>query len=402
MTAIVTCGETRQSLAAVRALGRAQIPVAVSASKRPSLAMWSRFASSTFLTEDPYASAQVFATQIAEELVARYATCVLIGCDDAYWAVSRFREVLPIAARRILPPHYSVVRALDHEALHYFAESLGISCAPLVRLPEQAPASEVLALIKGLSFPMLLRPIIPWLEREDDTRRINQRVVVHNKEELLSKLDEPPAQSFLVNAYATKRSFSYFGVADRGEVIVEGFQERLNEAEPFSEISTLSQTVTPIVSIRRSSQLLLDALQWQGPFKVEFMRDHRGHYHLIALIGRMWGSLQLAIRANVNIPLICYRMAQGTLTKSILHNAEPHVRLRWLVGDVLAKVNNPMHTMFSAKNWRPKHLWDHFMNREKVASHFDVIDTDDPMPFLFELQNQAWKKAFIEKLRSIS
>ncbi len=404
MTAIITCGETRQSLSAVRALGRAQIPVAVGATKRPSLAMWSRFATSTFLTEDPSSNAPLFASQLAEELEARYACCALVGTDEAFWALSRFREHLPLTARRILPPHYSVVRALDHEALHHFAESLGILCAPLVRVPDHATVGEVLSLISGLSFPLLLRPIIPWLEREDGTRRVNNRVVVHSKEQLLALLDARStsgSNGFLVSAYAMKRALSYFGVADRGQVLVEGFQERLNEVEPYNEVATLAVTINPVASIRRSAQQLLEALQWQGPFKLEFTRNHKGQHRLISLIGRMWGSMQLSIHAKVNVPLICYRMAQGTITKSILHNAMPHVRLRWLVGDVMAKIAHPWQTIFSARSvaqsFMPRNLWHRVMNQEKVRTYYDVLDTDDPMPFLFELQERTWKKALMER-----
>lgn len=404
MTAIITCGETRQSLSAVRALGRAQIPVAVGAVKRPTLAMWSRFATSTFLTEDPTVNAQSFANQIAEELQARYASCALVGTDDALWALSRFRELLPIAARRILPPHYSVVRSLDHEALHYFAESLGIACAPLIRVPDHSSVGEVLALIKGLAFPLLIRPIVPWLEREDGTRRLNNRIVVHSKEHLFKLIEERSSASngFLVSAYTTERALSYFGVADRGQVLVEGFQERLNEGEPYNEVATLAVTIHPVPSIRKSSQDLLAALQWQGPFKLEYIKDSRGNYRLISLIGRLWGSLQLAVRANVNIPLICYRMAQGTITKDLLHNAQPNIRLRWLVGDVSAKLSNPKLVLTNMKDWglqfRPRSIIRAMLGHEKVTTFFDVLDVDDPMPFIFELQNKAWKKALIERL----
>ncbi len=344
MTAIITCGETRQSLAAVRALGRAQIPVAVGATRRPNLAMWSRFATSTFLTEDACKNAQLFANQIAEELQARYASCALVGTDDALWALSRFREVLPMTARRILPPHYSVVRSLDHEALHHFASSLGILCAPLIRVPDGASMSEVISLVEGLKYPLLVRPIIPWLEREDGTRRMNTKVVVHSEDQLLALHDDRSRESngFLVSAYTSRRALSYFGVADRGQVLVEGFQERLAEVAPYNEVATVAATINPVGSIRKASRELLSALQWQGPFKVEYIKDHKGNYRLVSLIGRLWGSLTLAIKANVNIPLICYRMAQGTLTEAMLKNAQPNIKLRWLVGDVSAKILSPL------------------------------------------------------------
>jgi predicted ATP-grasp superfamily ATP-dependent carboligase len=401
MTAIVTCGETKQSLSATRALGRAHIPVAVGAKMRPNLSMWSRYASSTFLLEDASVNAHAFAQSLADEMRARYATCALISSDDALWALSRFRELLPIAARRLLPPHYSVVRSLDHEALHHFAKSLSISCADLIRVPEHASVGEVLALVKPLTFPLLLRPIIPWIEREDGTRRLNHRVVVRSQEHLLELLKGDLLQNgFLVSAYTTMRAISYFGVADKGRVLAEGFQERLNELEPYNEVATLAITINPIPSVRNNAQKLLDALRWQGPFKVEFIKDKHGGYRLISLIGRLWGSLELSMKAGINIPLICYRLAEGTITKDILTNAHPNVRMRWLMGDAAAKITNPKQVLANIKHWAghfEPSMWRSLLGRRTIINYYDVFDLDDPMPFLFELQNKTWKRAFGDK-----
>lgn len=399
MTAIITCGETRQSLSAVRCLGRSGIPAAVSAVQRPALAMWSRFASSTFLTHDPSHNAQAFAVQMAEELRGRYAMCALVGTDDALWALSRFRELLPISARRLLPPHYSVVRSLDHEALHHFAHSLGIPCAPLVRVSEHSSADDIFKALSGLSFPQLFRPIVPWNEREDGSRRKNLRFVVNSKthlKEMLKKNPELFENGFLASAYQSMRALSYFGVCERGEVLVEGFQERLSELEPYNEVATLAVTIDAIPSIRKYAALLLGASQWQGPFKVEFIKDQRGNYRLVSLIGRLWGSLQLSVAAGLNIPLISYRLAEGTLTKDLLKNARPHMRMRWLMGDAMAKI------------WRLGHLvpalWQLGSNlspvryfkgsKQKITSCYDVLDMEDPMPFLYEIQHKTWRRAF--------
>lgn len=403
MTAIITCGETRQSLTAVRALGRAGIPVAVGAKKRPSLAMWSFYATSTFLTEDEDASASKFAEQLGEELKARYATCALVSTDNALWALSRFREMLPIGARRILPPHYSVVRALDHEALHDFAKSLDIPCVKLIRIAENASKEEILERLKLLHFPMLLRPIIPWIEREDGTRRMEGRVVIRNQDHLITLLHSRPQlkNGFLMSAYTTARALSYFGVAEKGRVLVEGFQERLSELEPYNEVATLAMTIEPVPSIRLHAQNLLNALQWQGPFKVEFIKDKNGFYRLISLIGRLWGSLQLAVKAEVNIPLICYRLAEGTITKDLLKNARPNVRMRWLMGDAAAKISHPSQVVTNVKsfigNFSLKESLRSYMGKGRVTTFYDVFDLDDPMPFIFEVQNKTWRRAFGEK-----
>ena len=401
MTAIITCGETRQSLSAVRSLGRAGIPTAVCASRRPALAMWSRFANSTFLVPDPSHNAYSYAEQLAEELRGRYAMCALVGTDDALWALSRFRELLPISARRLLPPHYSVVRALDHEALHNFARSIGVPCAPLVRISPSSNEQEFLEEINGLTFPQLIRPIIPWSEREDGSRRKNARIVVYSRrhlKDLIKKKKELFLNGFLASAYQSMRALSYFGVCDRGEVLVEGFQERLNELEPYNEVGTLSITIDPIASLRKYSQELLAASQWQGPFKVEFIKDQRGNYRLISLIGRLWGSLQLSVAAGCNIPLISYRLAEGTLTKDLLKNARPNVRMRWLIGDAMAKVLKLGKLGYGlwhlSKDFSFSSYLSWFSPKNKITTCYDVLDLEDPMPFLFELQHKTWRRAF--------
>ncbi len=402
MTAIITAGETRQSLAAVRALGRAHVPVAVCAKKRPALAMWSRYATSTFLAEDEdqFSHEICWSKSVKNFGRATEHARVPASTDNAWWALSRYRELLPIAARKILPPHYSVVRSLDHEALHHFAKSLNIPCAELVRVPEDASLSEVDRLLKELSFPLLLRPIIPWVEREEGIRHVEGRLVVQSKAHLQSLLGTRPGlkNGFLVSAYNSMRAISFFGVAEKGQVLVEGFQERLNEAEPYNEVATLAVTMSPVPAIRNHAQNLLNALSWQGPFKVEFIKDQRGNYRLISLIGRLWGSLSLAIKADVNIPLICYRLAEGTLTSDLLKNARSNVRLRWLLGDAEALLMHPYRIAANIKGFvRKLNMSSFFKSRsgkEKIQTYYDVFDMDDPMPFIYELQNKTWKKAF--------
>lgn len=390
MTAIITSAETRQSLCAVRALGRAKVPVAVCAKKRPALAMWSRFASSTFLTEDEK-DPKSFVEDLVDELRARYASVILTSRDSTWWALSHFRDLLPQSAQRILPPHYSVVRSLNHEALYHFAESLGIACVKLLPIgPDAIEAKNF-----PFSYPVRIRPRIA-LNEGDDLAPHNPRLVASSLPALLSLIDSHAwlKNGFLVSDYEAVRAISYFGVAEKGQVLVEGFQERLNEAAPLNEVSTLTETIEPIVAIKRSAVKLLSALQWQGPFKVDFIKDSGKSYRLVSLIGRLWGSLELSVKAGVNIPLITYQQSLGEISESLLQNARPRVRLRWLLGDVMSKVAHPRHMLMQAKesvqNFSPKSL---FNWNKRVTEYYDVLDLDDPMPFLFEIQNKTWKRA---------
>ena len=128
MTVLVTCGHTRAGLAAVRALGRANVAVAVAAPMRPALALWSRYATATLLLPDAEQEARRFAAAVADEVSGRAALCALACTDSAVWALSRWRDALPPSARAALPPHEAVVFALDRQALHDRAISLGLPC----------------------------------------------------------------------------------------------------------------------------------------------------------------------------------------------------------------------------------------------------------------------------------
>jgi predicted ATP-grasp superfamily ATP-dependent carboligase len=303
-----------------------------------------------------------------------------------------------------LPPHISVVRALDHEALHHFAESARVPCAPLLRIPEFSSHDQVINLLQDLPYPMLFRPIIPWVEREDGSRGINRRFVVKSKrhmQEIMKRKPEFIDKGMLVSAYQSLRALSYFGVCDKGHVLVEGTQERLNEQEPYNEVATLAVTIDPVPSVRKYAQDLLQALQWQGPFKVEFIKDQRGYYRLISVIGRLWGSMQLAVSAGCNIPLICYRLAEGTITPDLLKNAKANVRMRWLLGDAQAKIFNAGQIFSDVWNLGTKFSWPalskNLAKKNRIKNYYDVFDLEDPMPFLFELQHRTWHRAFSEK-----
>ena len=177
VTTIITCGHTRAGLAATRALGRRGNAVAVGAPVRPCLAMWSRYASTTFLVPDAALAARSFVERIADEAAGRHAAMVLAGTDAALWALSRWRETLPAGAQRVLPPHAAVARALDREALHDRARAAGVRGLDSVRVngPEDLDAA-CAALGKRGDMPILVRSRVPWVEREDGGRNVFETV----------------------------------------------------------------------------------------------------------------------------------------------------------------------------------------------------------------------------------
>ncbi len=398
MTAIVTCGHTRSGLAAVRALGRARAAVAVAAPVRPALAMWSRYASATLLVPDAATDARLFATTISEQAQGRGSALVLPCTDSALWALSRWRDDLPASTLKTLPPHDGVARALDHSALHDRARTLGIACIDAVRVDVNdavEPALRKIARMGGVK--VIVRPLVAWVEREDGTRRVAESVPVgelaalrrllHEREDLVSGgcLLEPRPQG---------QWLGYGAVCNHGQVLAEVFQERLRERGDLSGVSTFARTIEPDPEVRKNARAILDALSWQGPALVEMLRTRDGTLLLVNLTGRVWGSVQLAINAGINVPSLMLDLAKDAPLPSVVRTAQAGHSWRWVVGDIevmAGRARKLFAGFVGPKDLRDRlrSLADVFNVADLLHARPDVFDARDPMPFILEVEQRA-------------
>jgi len=397
MTALVVSGHTRAALAAVRSLGRAGIAVAVAAPVRPALAMWSRYATATLLVPDATRSARGFADAVAEEVVGRRCCVVLAATDAELWALSRWREQLPKSTWRVLPPHDAVARCLDRATLHDLATSLGVPCLETFRVDSQASIEPAIRRAQRMGMPAVIRPLVSWEEREDGTRREAERIGVRDVAELrrtLYEREDLVEAGCLIEPRPEGRSLSYCAVCDGGVPVVELFGERIREQTLTSGVSTLSRTIEPHTAARELSRRLLRALSWQGPAVVELLELPDGSLKLVTIIARMWGSVQLAIDAGIDVPLLCYRIAEGSPLPPVPHVARPGVTLRWVVGDMQQVIGRLTRGRGAAGQGfgllpRVKALAAFASPRGALRTHGDVFDVEDPMPFVFEVQAAA-------------
>ncbi len=393
VTALITSGHTRAGLAAARSLGRSGIAVAVGAPMRPALAMWSRYATATLLLPDANKSAHAFADAVAEEAAGRRAVLVLAATDEEIWALSRWRDQLPETARRVLPPHDAVARTLDRATLHDVARSLGIPCLETLRVNEQRAVEPTLRLAAKMGLPALVRPLLPWEEREDGTRRETERIRVGTIAELrrlLYEREDLVEGGCLIEPRPRGRYLSYCTVCDGGVPVVELYRERLRERMLLSGVSTLSRTIPERPALRDMARRLLRALSWQGPAMAEFLQLPTGEVKLVSVVARLWGSVQLALDAGVDVPLICYRIADGSPLPPMPRVARPGVTLRWTVGDVQRLLGTVVGLGDGVPRGglatRARALADFADPRSMLGVHADVFDRSDPMPFVFEVQ----------------
>jgi hypothetical protein len=319
--------------------------------------MLSRYATSTFLAPDPASSGEQFVDSIASELGARYASCALVSTDAALWALSRWRGKLPDAAVRILPPHASVARVLDSSRLSDLARSVDVSCIDTLRFE---PGDSLVGLedaVNKLGMPIWVRPLMPWIEREDGSRRVVENRVVWHMSELIALLSHPGKlfdKGCIIEHRPKGRYVSFAAVCDKGVPIAQMCQERF---------ATLVRTIAIEPEMQRMAHRLLGALCWQGPAKVEMIQLESGAFRVVRVIGHLWGSMQLAIDAGVDVPLLCYRLTQGAWRPKSTILARPGIEMHWMLGDVK-----------------------------------DMFQWKDPVPFLYELQQVARSKLKLHRV----
>jgi predicted ATP-grasp superfamily ATP-dependent carboligase len=122
---------------------------------------------------------------------------------------------------------------------------------------------------------------------------------------------------------------------------------------------------------------------------IEFKWDDEGNRpKLIEVNGRFWGSLNLAIRAGVDFPLLLYRLALGDEVEG---PAEYRIGLksRWELGDLdhlLIRLKRaPDHPSLSGTRVRKRDALGAFLaDFFRPSVTHEIFNFRDTGPFLFE------------------
>ena len=153
---LITDGEQRSVVAAVRGLAAAGYAVTVTASSSPAAAQWSRDCARRL--HAPAANADggdALAAVLRAELERDRYAAVIPGSDAALRALSRHRAELEPLARLGLPAEGAIERALDKLDLLELAERHGLD-APASRVC--ASPAELAECAAAVGYPLMLKP----------------------------------------------------------------------------------------------------------------------------------------------------------------------------------------------------------------------------------------------------
>jgi predicted ATP-grasp superfamily ATP-dependent carboligase len=324
---LVTDGETRAGVAAVRGLAEAGFTV-ISAAPRGQIAPahWSRAVAERVRVTDPLADESGFVSSLGTALRERAVDALLPGADASLLAISRGRAALEPFARIGLPPAGDVWRALNKVQLTAAAARHDLPPPTTVICHSDA---EALAAADELGYPVLVKPLCSVIEQGPSRQRSGSELATGPVE--LEAVFGAFGGAGLVQRHIRGALVSFGGVFAGGEMLGEAVSRYHRTWHPGVGNACYSWTVDGPPALRGRVSSLLAELGWEGLFELELI-EAAGEWHAIDLNPRPYGSMALAIGAGANLPAIWCRHLLGETVAPV--RAAAGARYRWIDADL--------------------------------------------------------------------
>lgn len=286
-------GQSRASLAAVRALAAAGYSPAATVCGPFSLAGASRHCRRRIPV--PPSHQPGYETAVRGELASRSYVAVLPSSDAACLA-------LQPGARPLI----------DKLALAERARACDLAFPPTVVIPSWEALLDRGA---DLEFPLVVKESL----RRSPALRIESPAALERADRRTGPL--------LVQPYLTDGVHAIAGVVWDGRLLAAAHQRYLRIWPPDCGMSSAAETVDPDLPLEGRLLALLDG--HRGIFQAQFA----GPY-LLDVNPRVYGSLPLAVSAGVNLPGIHCDLVRGAAEPGAPVRARSGVFYRWIEGDV--------------------------------------------------------------------
>jgi predicted ATP-grasp superfamily ATP-dependent carboligase len=383
---VVTDGDTRTALAAVRTLGRAGYQVCVVANKSRSLAGESRYAIHHGTVVSPYDDPASFKSALLGHVQGWRANLVLPATDITTDLLLDGTTTHLGAAVVIGPPRHAY-DALSHKV--HLLERARLIGIPIPRTSVADCASDLEPAGRDVGYPCVVKPHRSVVR---DGGRLRQVSVRHaSAPDALARIaSEYPAGAYplLVQERIAGHGEGAFFLMASGRILAAFAHRRIREYPVSGGASTYRESVTVPADLRRWGEELLRSAGWSGAAMVEFRRcTTSGIAYLMEVNARLWGSLQLAIDAGVDFPTMLVKLALGDNVEPIT-GYRTGVRSRWFWGDVDHLIDrlrySPTELDLSTLPPSRLRLLLSFAAMAPGRDRFEVLDLSDPKPFVLE------------------
>ena len=389
VSVFVTDGEQRATLALVRALGRVGLGVTVGSKSAHSLAGSSRYCSGRMHYPSPSEQGEVFQASLLKEMQRGENKVLFPITDITIILVAQMREALEPFVRVPIATEKQIRQVQDKRQVLLAAQKIGIGFPETFMLHDD---EDLEAVAGRLRYPVVLKPRLSWLWRNGEWVSGGVQYA-HDAEDFKKKYIE--SHSLIPRPLVQERidgeGRGIFLLLWNGELKAAFCHRRLREKPPWGGVSVYRESMPLDREMVDRAYKLLEAFGWQGPVMVEFKVDNRdGELKLMEVNGRFWGSLQLALDAGMNFPLLYYRLAIGEDTPSQF-DYKAGVRSRWLLGDLdqlLIRWTHPGgQNGFSPDKTSKLRASLDFLKFYEPNLHYEILRFEDPAPGWYECKS---------------
>lgn len=383
---LVTDGDQRAALAAVRSLGRAGHVVAVAARGVRSLAGASRHAAARYAFRDPLTDPAGAREDLVLACRGHQADFLLPFSEPTIYALHA--DPGRLGATRLLAAEPEPFRRItDKDLVLSLASRHGIAAPAQLRVdtPGAVPPDALPA------FPVVVKPSRSVAGGPGRWVKLGVKYAA-TADELAARLAFYPAEAYpvLVQQRVVGPGIGIFLLLWQGETKAVFAHRRIREKPVAGGVSTCRESIAADPDLVARTRALLDEFAWDGPAMVEYKVDAAtGTPYLMEINGRFWGSLQLAIDAGVDFPALYLGLAEGRAVPPVT-SYRTGVRCRWELGELdhlwarLRRSPQELGLLPGAPGrWRT--LADVLSWRR--GDRAEVLRRDDPAPFLHEVRH---------------
>ena len=326
-TVVITDIEQRAALAATRALGRAGWDVVGVGAVPHAPARRSAYLTRFVRVPAPLSNPAGFAAALAEVAIAYPDACVLPVAEASHLAIYAHAPHLP---QLLAPSAPGFQRAADKGLVMEVAAAQGIRVPVTYVIASRTAPLPLEAAAAGVLKPARSVPL-------EGTQREKRDVqYVTSIDELRRAVADTPDSAFPLLWQERVRGvgFGLSLIVWDAQLLGASAHRRLLEKPPSGGVSVLSESIAVPPSLLDRARRLLAALGFErGVAMLEFKGHTLEEAALMEINPRLWGSLQLAIDAGVNAPVL---LAEASRQQQVAppRLGQSGVRLRWFWGSV--------------------------------------------------------------------
>lgn len=308
--ALILDARLRQSLAAVRSLGRRGLSVAAIGPGRSAPALSSRWCRQRFTGPDDLTADTCSSLALLERVLGDAPARVLIAASDGTIDLLRQnRRRLASRASIALAREPALGIAINKQQTLDVARSLGMGVPRGVLVQDIA---DLAAAVREIGLPAVIKPTESWVRNDHDGTRVTPRLVMTYAEarQAMEAL-APWRTSALLQQYLTGRREAVSLLYARGTVYARFAQWACRTVPPLGGSSVLRQSIAVPEDCGVYAERLVREIELEGYSEVEFRRDDDGVPYLMEINPRLSASVEIAIRAGVDFPYLIYQWASG-------------------------------------------------------------------------------------------